>query len=81
MSAGELMLAVGAEYREETISDNPDDQFLRGDVFGTEATQANGGRDNTSIFAELAIPVNHSIFKLQCVTKIIVILVPLPILK
>jgi iron complex outermembrane receptor protein len=61
MSAGELMLAVGAEYREETISDNPDDQFLRGDVFGTEATQANGARDNTSIFAELAIPVTTTI--------------------
>lgn len=57
MAHGDLMLAVGAEYREETISDNPDDQFLRGDIFGTEATQANGSRDNTSIYAELSIPV------------------------
>jgi len=57
MQHGELMLALGAEYREEAISDNPDDQFLRGDVFGTEATQANGERDNTAIFAELAIPL------------------------
>lgn len=57
MEHGDLMLAVGAEYREESISDNPDDQFLRGDVFGTEATQANGSRDSKSIFAELAVPV------------------------
>lgn len=57
MEHGELGLAVGFEYREESISDNPDDQFLRGDIFGTEATKANGRRDNTSIFAELAIPV------------------------
>jgi iron complex outermembrane receptor protein len=57
MAHGDLGLAVGVEYREESISDNPDDQFLRGEVFGTEATQANGSRDNTSIFAELAIPV------------------------
>ncbi len=57
MEHGDLGLAVGFEYREESISDNPDDQFLRGEVFGTEATQANGSRDNTSIFAELAIPV------------------------
>ncbi len=57
MSHGDLGLAVGFEYREESISDNPDDQFLRGEVFGTEATQANGSRDNTSVFAELAIPV------------------------
>ncbi|MFT4929609.1 MAG: iron complex outermembrane receptor protein [Phenylobacterium sp.] len=57
MDSGELMLAVGAEYREEAISDNPDDQFLRGEVFGTEATKANASRDNTSIYAELGIPV------------------------
>jgi iron complex outermembrane receptor protein len=57
MEHGDLGLAVGVEYREESISDNPDDQFLRGEVFGTEATQANGKRDNTSVFAELAIPV------------------------
>jgi outer membrane receptor protein involved in Fe transport len=57
MPSGDLMLAVGAEYRKESISDNPDDQFMRGDVFGTEATQANGSRDNTSIYAELAVPV------------------------
>jgi outer membrane receptor protein involved in Fe transport len=57
LTHGELMLALGAEYREESIADNPDDQFLRGEVFGTEATQANGSRDNTAIFAEVAIPV------------------------
>jgi iron complex outermembrane receptor protein len=47
-----------------SISDNPDDQFLRGDVFGTQATQAtqaNGAGDNTSIFAELAIPVTETL--------------------
>lgn len=61
MGAGELMLAVGAEYREEQISDNPDDQFIRGDIFGTEATQANGSRDNTAIFAEIAVPILDSL--------------------
>jgi len=57
MGSGDLMLAVGYEFREETISDRPDDQFLRGEVFGTEATQASGERDNSAIFAELAVPV------------------------
>jgi len=57
MPSGELMIALGTEYREESISDNPDDQFLRGEVFGTEATQANGSRDNLSLFGEVAIPV------------------------
>ncbi len=57
LDAGDMMLALGAVYREEKISDNPDDQFLRGEVFGTEATQANGSRDSTALFAELAIPL------------------------
>lgn len=61
MASGDLMLAVGAEHRKETIEDNPDEQFLRGEVFGTEATQANGSRDNTSIYAELAIPVTDTL--------------------
>ncbi|WP_196139487.1 TonB-dependent siderophore receptor [Aliikangiella sp. G2MR2-5] len=68
MDSGELMLAVGAEYREESISDNPDDQYLRGNVFGTEATQANGERDNTSVFGELAIPVTEA-FELQLAVR------------
>ncbi len=57
MPHGDVYFALGSEYREETISDNPDDQFLRGEVFGTEATQANGSRDNLAFFGELAIPV------------------------
>ena len=64
MEHGLLLMAVGAEYRDEAISDNPDDQFLRGDVFGTEATQANGNRQNASIFAEVAIPLIED-FELQ----------------
>ncbi len=64
MEHGDLMMAVGFEYREETISDTPDDQFLRGEVFGTEATQAKGARDNTAVFAELAIPVLEN-FEMQ----------------
>lgn len=57
MPAGDAALAVGFEYREEKISDDPDELFLRGEIFGTEATQASGERDQTSLFAELFIPV------------------------
>jgi len=68
MEHGPLMLGVGIEHREESISDNPDDQFLRGDVFGTEATQANGNRDNTSVFAEMAIPLMED-FEVQVAVR------------
>ncbi|KPH63967.1 TonB-dependent receptor [Pseudoalteromonas porphyrae] len=50
-------IAIGFEARNERIEDNPDAQFLRGEIFGTEATQANGERDNKAIFAELSLPV------------------------
>ena len=35
-------MAAGTEYREESISDIPDDQFQRGLIFGTEAVSAAG---------------------------------------
>lgn len=59
-SGGTAALAVGFEYREESLADNPDELFLRGEIFGTEATQASGDRDQTSLFAELAIPVGDT---------------------
>jgi len=68
MGSGDLMVAVGFEYREESISDNPDDQFLRGDIFGTESTQANGSRDNTAVFIEFAIPLTDN-FELQLAAR------------
>lgn len=56
IASGDVMMAFGIERREESISDNPDEQFLRGEVFGTEATQANGDRDVTAYFTEFSIP-------------------------
>lgn len=60
-NGNEIMIALGAEYREESISDNPDAQFIRGEIFGTEATQASGRRDNTAIFTEVAIPATDDL--------------------
>lgn len=57
----DVMLAVGATYREESIRDDPDEQFLRGEVFGTESTQAQARRDSTAIFAELALPFSDEL--------------------
>ncbi|TMO71706.1 TonB-dependent receptor plug domain-containing protein [Pseudoalteromonas aurantia] len=57
LESGYIAGAFGFEHRKEKIEDNPDSQYLRGEIFGTEATQANGDRDNTAIFAEFSIPV------------------------
>jgi len=57
LPAGELRMAAGLEYREEEVSDIPDDQFQRGLIFGTESVSAAASRDNSSIFIEFAIPL------------------------
>lgn len=57
MGAGDLMMAAGVEYREEDISDVPDDQFVRGLIFGTESVTAEAQRDSWSAFVEFSVPL------------------------
>jgi outer membrane receptor protein involved in Fe transport len=61
MPAGSLRMAAGLEYRDESISDVPDDQFQRGLIFGTESVSAAASRDITSAFVEFSIPVVKSV--------------------
>jgi outer membrane receptor protein involved in Fe transport len=57
MGAGDLMMAAGVEYREEDISDVPDDQFVRGLIFGTESVTAQADRNSWSAFVEFSVPL------------------------
>ncbi len=57
MSAGPVMMAAGLEYRDESVSDVPDDQFQRGLIFGTESVSASAQRDNWSAFVEFSVPL------------------------
>jgi iron complex outermembrane recepter protein len=59
--AGTVRMAAGAEYRDESISDIPDDQFQRGLIFGTEAISAAAARDSWAAFVEFAVPVLESL--------------------
>lgn len=61
MASGPVMMAAGLEYRDESVSDVPDDQFVRGLIFGTEAVQAEADRDNWSAFLEFSIPLAESL--------------------
>jgi iron complex outermembrane receptor protein len=64
MGAGEVMMAAGVEYREEDISDTPDDQFVRGLIFGTESVSATADRDLWSAYVEFSVPL-HETLELQ----------------
>jgi len=61
LDSGFVGIAFGAEYREENMEDLPDQMFLNGDIFGTEATASAGGRDQTSLFVELAVPLTDDL--------------------
>jgi outer membrane receptor protein involved in Fe transport len=61
LPAGTVRMAAGAEYREEAISDIPDDQFQRGLIFGTEAVSAAASRDEWAAFVEFSVPILKSL--------------------
>lgn len=61
MAAGPVRMAAGVEYREESVSDVPDDQFQRGLIFGTESVSAAASRDITSLFVEFSLPLLDSL--------------------
>lgn len=61
MAAGPVMMAAGLEYRDESVSDVPDDQFQRGLIFGTEAVSAAASRDSWSAFLEFSVPLHETV--------------------
>ncbi|GAB3021245.1 TonB-dependent receptor [Bowmanella dokdonensis] len=52
-----VAIAAGYEYREEDVSDIPDDQFQRGLIFGTESVSAQASRDQWAAYVELSVPL------------------------
>ncbi|MEW6169058.1 MAG: TonB-dependent receptor [Pseudomonadota bacterium] len=57
LAHGPLGMAAGVEARWEELEDTPDEQFQRGLIVGTEATQTRGERDVRSAYLELQIPL------------------------
>jgi iron complex outermembrane receptor protein len=53
---GPIGLAVGGEYRRETLADIPADIAQQGQILGQGITKTDGSRSNFSTFAELSIP-------------------------
>jgi iron complex outermembrane recepter protein len=57
MTYSPLALAVGAEYRNETFSDQMDPASSSGDVLGVGSWNGEGSRDVIASYAELSIPL------------------------
>jgi iron complex outermembrane recepter protein len=56
-----VSVAAGIEYREEDVFDQPDDQFQRGLIFGTESVSAQAQRDQHAAYVELLVPVSDEL--------------------
>lgn len=61
MPHGAVGVATGVEYRKEDGRDTPDDQFVRGLIFGTESVSAAAGRSQKAAYIEFSIPVAETV--------------------
>jgi iron complex outermembrane receptor protein len=58
LPAGGIGLAFGGQFRRETLSEDPDQLNLNGDIAGNSAiARAHGGRKSYAIFVETNIPI------------------------
>jgi iron complex outermembrane recepter protein len=56
-----VSVAAGVEYREEDAFDQPDDQFQRGLIFGTESISAQAARDQYAAYVEMLVPITDEL--------------------
>lgn len=57
LPAGPAFASVGIQRRESDVKDIPDEQYLRGEIVGTESTFVLGNREVDAAFGELILPI------------------------
>ncbi|MXP45130.1 TonB-dependent receptor domain-containing protein [Allopontixanthobacter sediminis] len=58
MPGGDVQLALGAEYRKQSINDQPDANSINGNLFGLTAGTPTVGNDNVKeVFGEVFVPI------------------------
>jgi outer membrane receptor protein involved in Fe transport len=57
LPAGKVKMAAGTEWRKESVSDAPDQQFVRGLIPGTEAVAAEASRKSWAAYVEFSVPL------------------------
>jgi iron complex outermembrane receptor protein len=61
LPAGDVGIALGAEFRQEKLTDEPAAIASSGGILGQGITATNGKRHNMALFSELAVPVVKSL--------------------
>ena len=57
MPGGNIGLALGAEYRKESLKDQPSEAATSGDILGQGTTSTKGSRSSEAIYGELRLPI------------------------
>ncbi|MCE9659976.1 MAG: TonB-dependent receptor [Burkholderiales bacterium] len=57
LPGGNIGLALGAEWRKESLKDKPSEATVNGDVLGQGSTATDGSRTSEAIYGELRLPL------------------------
>jgi iron complex outermembrane receptor protein len=61
LPGGAIGLALGIEYRKETMKVTPSFNSATGNILGRGATNVDGSRNSTAMFAELGLPLTQTL--------------------
>jgi iron complex outermembrane recepter protein len=61
LPGGPIGLALGAEFREESLQDQPDPLAINGEILGQGNTATDASRDNFAAYVELALPLTKTL--------------------
>lgn len=62
LPAGDIAVALSAEYRKEESETNPDQELIDGTIFGNQSSPMKGDYDVTEAAIEMSIPVLDGMF-------------------
>ena len=61
MPGGPIGVALGAEFRDESLQDRPDPLAIAGEILGQGNTSTDASRDNFAAYVELALPLTKTL--------------------
>ena len=61
LPAGDVYLAVGSEWKKESINDKPDPEGSKGNILGSGGTGSKGSRNSKAVFGEFSIPLLETV--------------------
>ncbi len=61
LPAGDVYMAAGVEWREESIDDKPDPNGAAGNIMGAGGTSSKGDRNSRALYSEFSVPLHDTL--------------------